>query len=162
MKTILIDDDLYSHLVSQTQEIGESASSILRRLLGLKPGSYGGQASREELLGVFDFLQRWEQYRHLTRAKKFLHILSWAYGKHPQEFEKVLLIEGNRRKYFARDEKTLVESGSSTNPRPIPDSPFWVITNSSTAKKAEILSEVFRLLGYEAEHVQAMLRECLS
>jgi negative modulator of initiation of replication len=73
----------------------------------------------------------------------------------------VLSIEGNRRKYFASELKALTEKGSSTNPRPIPDSPFWVITNNSTAKKAEILSEVFRLLGYEAEPVQAMLRECM-
>lgn len=116
---------------------------------------------REELLPVFDFLLHWEQYRNLTRAKKFLYILSWAYRKHESDFAKVLLIEGNRRKYFALDEQTLLDSGSSTNPRPIPDSPFWVITNNSTAKKAEILSEVFRLLGYEPEHVQGMLQQCM-
>jgi len=159
VKTILIEDDLYAFLVSHTQEIGESASSILRRLLGLKPGSYGGQASREELVKIFDFLQHWEQFRHLNHAKKFLHILSWAYRKHPADFEKILSVEGNRRKYFALDEKTLLESGRSTNPRPIPDSPYWVITNNSTAKKGEILSEVFRILGYEDEQIHALVRE---
>ena len=162
MKTILIDDDLYGYLVSHTREIGESAPSILRRLLGLKGGGYGGQTDREELLKTFDVFQHWEQFRHLTHAKKFLHILSWAYRKHPENFEKVLSIEGNRRKYFARDQKTLIESGSSTNPRPIPDSPFWVITNNSTAKKAEILSDVFRLLGYEDEQIHALVREFSS
>ncbi len=86
MKTILIDEDLYSYLVTQTQEIGESASSILRRLIGLKEENYGGQTSREELEQVFDFLGHWEQFRHLTNARKFLHILSWAYGKHGSDF----------------------------------------------------------------------------
>lgn len=161
MRTIAIDDDLYGHLVSQTQDIGESASSILRRLLGLKPGAYGGQASRRELIDTFDFLAHWEQVRHFTNARKFLHILSWAHGKHDADFDKALLVEGNRRKYFARDQKTLLNSGVSTNPRPIPDSPFWVITNNSTMKKAEILSEVFRLLGYDPQLVQAMLHQCL-
>jgi len=33
MKTIEIDDDLYQFIASQTQQIGESASDILRRLL---------------------------------------------------------------------------------------------------------------------------------
>ncbi|MDC2887886.1 replication initiation regulator SeqA [Psychrosphaera sp. 1_MG-2023] len=33
MKTIQIEDDLYQYIASQTQDIGESASSILRRLL---------------------------------------------------------------------------------------------------------------------------------
>lgn len=35
MKNIEIDDELYLHIVSNTQSIGESASSILRRLLNL-------------------------------------------------------------------------------------------------------------------------------
>jgi negative modulator of initiation of replication len=162
VKTLLIDDDLYSYLVSHTRDIGESASSILRRLLGSKSGGYGAQTPREELVKTFDFLQHWEQFRHLTHAKKFLHILSWAYRKHPHDFPKVVSIEGNRRKYFASNEKTLLDSGSSTNPRPIPDSPFWVITNNSTAKKAEILSDVFRLLGYEDEQIHALVREFSS
>ena len=128
----------------------------------MRAGSYGGQTSREELVKTFDFLQHWEQFRHLTQAKKFLHILSWAYRKHPKEFSKALSIEGNRRKYFAGDEKTLLQTGSSTNPRPIPDSPYWVITNNSTAKKAEILSDVFQLLNYEPEHIHALVREFSS
>src|SRR5438105_594678 len=40
------------------------------------------------------------------KRKKFRHILSWAYRKHPEEFSKALSVEGNRRKYFAGDEKT--------------------------------------------------------
>lgn len=162
MKTVLIDDDLYSYLVSQTQNIGESATSILRRLLGLQAAQGGTQKTRTELVETFDFLQHWEQFRHLNKAKKFLHILAWAYAKHPEEFEKVLSIEGNRRKYFARDQKTLLDSGRSTNPRPIPNSPFWVITNNSTTKKAEILSDVMRLLGYQADQVQGLLHEFTS
>ena len=35
MKNIEIDEELYQHIVSNTQFIGESASSILRRLLSL-------------------------------------------------------------------------------------------------------------------------------
>lgn len=161
MKTILIDDDLYSYLVSHTQVIGESASSILRRLLGMTDGDYGIKG-REEAGEVFGFLKTWDQLSHLTQTKKFLYILSWAYRNNEGEFEKILSIEGNRRKYFAQDQRTLLESGRSTNPRPIPDSPYWVITNNSTAKKAEILSDVFRLLGYEAEHIQAMLHRFTS
>ena len=33
MKTIEIDDELYHYIAGQTQQIGESASDILRRLL---------------------------------------------------------------------------------------------------------------------------------
>ena len=33
MKSIQIEDDLYHYIASQTQDIGESASDILRRLV---------------------------------------------------------------------------------------------------------------------------------
>ncbi|HTJ79831.1 MAG TPA: hypothetical protein VL357_12620 [Rariglobus sp.] len=156
MKTILIDDELYAYLVGNTKEIGESASAILRRLLGLNTPA-GLSSSGFDPAEKFDFLKDWESLRHLTQTRKFLHILAWAHRKHPQDFAKLLTIEGSRRKYFAQDAEILRSSGANTNPRPIPDSAYWVITNSSTAKKAEILSEVFRLLGYPADEVQAML-----
>ena len=37
MKKIEIDEELYAYIASHTQHIGESASTILRRLLGLSP-----------------------------------------------------------------------------------------------------------------------------
>ena len=37
MKFIEVEDDLYRYIASQTESIGESASAILRRLLGLPP-----------------------------------------------------------------------------------------------------------------------------
>lgn len=37
MKFIEVEDDLYRYIASQTESIGESASAILRRLLGLAP-----------------------------------------------------------------------------------------------------------------------------
>ena len=39
MKTIEVDEELYRYIARQTQHIGESASEILRRLLGLPPFS---------------------------------------------------------------------------------------------------------------------------
>jgi negative modulator of initiation of replication len=157
MKTIVVDDELYAYLVGHTKEIGESASAILRRLLGLTQMAGAAAGAAGDLTARFDFLRDWDSLRHLTQTRKFLHLLSWAHTKHPQDFEKVLTIEGSRRKYFADDPQTLLQSGASTNPRPIPNTPYWVVTNSSTAKKAEILSDVFRLLGYGAEETQAML-----
>jgi len=159
VKTIIVDDELYGHLLKHTQEIGESASSILRRLLGLS-----GTSSRppEQVEEKFDFLKRPELYQHMNNSQRFLFILSWAYRKHEDDFKNITSIEGNRRKYFATDAQTLLDRGSSVNPRPIPDSPYWVITNNSTAKKCEMLFEVFQLLGYESEDINGMLRVAMK
>ncbi len=37
MKTIEVDDELYSYIASHTKHIGESASEILRRMLKFLP-----------------------------------------------------------------------------------------------------------------------------
>jgi negative modulator of initiation of replication len=158
VRTILVDDDLYAHLLKNTQEIGESATSILRRLLGL---SGPGAMPQLEIQNTFDFLKNPELFQHLNNTHRFLFILSWAYRRNSEKFDQVISIEGRRRKYFARDAKTLLQSGESVNPRPIQDSPFWVITNSSTAKKHEMLSDVFRLLGYETGETSAMINMML-
>ncbi|MFT5789034.1 MAG: negative modulator of initiation of replication, partial [Shewanella sp.] len=36
MKYIEVDEELYRHIASKTEQIGESASDILRRILGLR------------------------------------------------------------------------------------------------------------------------------
>ena len=155
MKTIVIDDDIYAHLLRHTQEIGESATSILRRLLGLNAQSAKTSSDIQE---TFDFLKRPELFSHMNNSQRFLFILSWAFRKHEEDFAKVISIEGNRRKYFAHEPESLLKSGSSVNPRQIPDSPFWVITNNSTAKKCEMLSDVFQMLKYQPEDTSAMIR----
>jgi negative modulator of initiation of replication len=159
MRTIVIEEDLYGYLLSQTQEIGEDASSIIRRLLGLNAASARPIGQLEQ---TFDFLKRPESYRYSNNAERFLFLLSWAYRRNPEEFAKILAIGGSKRKYFALEPKSLQESGKSVNARPIPDSPFWAITNNSTAKKFEMLSDVFELLGYDPKDTAAMLTMILK
>jgi negative modulator of initiation of replication len=98
----------------------------------------------------------------VTNVQRFLFILAWAHRQNPGEFETIIAIEGRSRKYFATDPKVLLTSGASVNPRQIPDSPFWVVTNSSTAKKCEMLASVFQLLGYDPEDVNAMIRMAIK
>ncbi|WP_199711840.1 hypothetical protein [Alginatibacterium sediminis] len=48
MKSIEVDEQLYRYIASQTQDIGESASDILRRLLGFEP--LGNRVSPDDAL----------------------------------------------------------------------------------------------------------------
>jgi len=82
------------------------------------------------------------------RVDQFLFILQQIYLQHPGDFAKVESIVGKNRKYFASSKEELLKSGSSTNPKAIPDSGFWVVTNNNTAKKLAMLSQVLQILGY--------------
>lgn len=183
MKSIEIDEELYQYVASKTEFIGESASSILRRLLAFDKLDDSSEETIIEIdqtiddavnlanvsdrgniiesnVSVFDFINREELATQRGAVGRFLLILAALYRVHPDQFNNVCDIRGRDRLYFALSEEALAESGSSTKPRQIPDSPFWVITNSNTTRKKMMLTEVAISLGYsvsETEQIRDLL-----
>ncbi len=174
MKNIEIDDDLYHYIASQTQRIGESASEILRRLLLNTPSSTvitepatAAAAQSTEVIEssstgqkVFDILSKQDLQAELSVVGRFLVILSALARTHKSTFASVLEIKGRNRVYFGRNETDLLEAGSSTNPKQIPNSEFWVITNSNTTRKKMMLTEAALKLGYSPEEAE-LIRDFL-
>ncbi len=180
MKNIEIDEELYQYIASNTQYIGESASSILRRLIKLttdnnvevtaaaEPETVEQEAEvKAELVetqtpkeavdangSVFNYINKEELAMQRGAVGRFLLILAALYRVHGHRFSTVCQIRGRDRLYFAASEAELAASGSSTKPRQIPDSPFWVITNSNTTRKKMMLTEVSRALGYDEQDVE--------
>ncbi|MBY6185045.1 replication initiation negative regulator SeqA [Marinobacter hydrocarbonoclasticus] len=171
MKYIEIDDELYRHIASNTQQIGESASDILRRLLGLEVNaeaeSIPERVSEPSLegveehvpapapvrsavaeAGVFDELVGDDQLeRQKGAVGRFVYLLDCLYRQHPGAFDAVLNIRGRDRLYFSQSKEALLKASPSANPKQIGASPFWVSANNNTAKKRAILEEVLDLLG---------------
>ena len=204
MKNIEIDDELYLYIVSNIQSIGESASSILRRLLPI--GDTNHQSTLESTVvteikdnntkedelaqdtpvvdvslieselsevdkitsteSVFNFINKEELAMQRGAVGRFLLILAALYRAHPKTFNIVTNIapkvsaRKTKRLYFALSEEILTASGSSTKPKQVPQSPFWVITNSNTTRKKMMLTEAATLLGYEERDV-IKIRELL-
>lgn len=181
MKNIEIDEELYQHIASNTQYIGESASSILRRLMQLPSENDASSLAEvasdtieknenkneDEVVpaqttkivldingSVFNYINREELAMQRGAVGRFLLILAALYRVHNQQFSTVCNIRGRDRLYFAASETELSESGSSTKPRQIPDSPYWVITNSNTTRKKMMLTEVSRALGYDEQDIE--------
>ena len=204
MKNIEIDDELYLYIVSNTQAIGESASSILRRLLSLgdtnqppapqytlETSVKDDDTKQDELSqntdvidsdivatdsseakaitsseSVFNFINKEELAMQRGAVGRFLLILAALYRAHPKKFNVVTNIapkvsaRKTKRLYFALSEEILTASGSSTKPKQVPQSPFWVITNSNTTRKKMMLTEAATLLGYDESDV-IKIRELL-
>jgi negative modulator of initiation of replication len=156
MKTIEIEDDVYEHLLQNTIQIGETASQILKRLLGI-PGHITEEPIKGSKTVLSECLNSPTFKAKRTMIDKFLYILSFVHKRDPEQFEKVLAISGWSRKYFALSSKELKESGRSVYPRQIPDSQFWVITNTDTRKKRRMMQEVLKLLGYSNEDVKQVV-----
>lgn len=154
MKTVQIEDDLYTYLLKNIKFIGEDASSILRRLLGLgataNKGSEGHTGLEHKPKVLEECIESHFFKKERDAVGRFLAALSWLSQKHPSDFEKVLDIRGRIRLYFARSPDELQESGNSVMPQRIPNSPYYVVTNNDTPKKKRILNDVLRVLGYSS------------
>jgi negative modulator of initiation of replication len=175
MKAIDLEDDVYDYLrQQQTTFSGETASEILRRLLNLaatKPNNssmpdrtqpaptdvwkrWGLQEKRDEIQRdgrkkvVWDFLNGPEFHAERLAVGKFLVLLALLHRENRDEFAAILGISGRSRKYFAKTESELEQSGTSVNPKKIPGSEYWVVTNNSTQSKSVLLFQVLRILGY--------------
>ena len=109
---------------------------------------------------VFNFINKEELAMQRGAVGRFLLILAALYRAHPEQFGVVTAISGRDRLYFANSENKLAESGSSTKPRQIPESPFWVITNSNTTRKKMMLTKASISLGYSDSDVEK-IRELL-
>jgi len=176
MKNLEIDDQLYQHIAANTQYIGESASDILRRLLKLdkadnidallhdpsiKPEKQVVAPILTKRGDVFHYINKEELAMQRGVVGRFLLILAALYRVNQQEFKQVLAIRGRDRLYFSTSEQTLSESGSSTKPRQIAESPYWVMTNSNTTRKKMMLTEAALALGYSADDAEK-IRELLK
>lgn len=157
MQTIEVEDDVYQFLLSRTVHIGESASSILRRELKLN-GHSEGEADITRAAGsdheLSSLLSR-PEFRYGYATDRYLAILGEACRQQPEEFEKILAIRGRGRLYFARSESEIVASGKSTQPRQIPGTSYWAMTNSPTTQKQVTLRQVLELLGFSEEACRA-------
>lgn len=158
MKTVELEDDVYEHLVQNIQDIGESASSILRRLLGMRACS---DLQKSHVLRTNDDHELSAALTHpqflvnSTAVDKFLYILQVAHEQQGSDFEKVLAITGRERTYFAKSKEEIEKTGTSTQPRKIFGSGYWAMTNSPTPQKRQLLRRVLRLLGYSPSAVTA-------
>ena len=168
MKTIEIDDELYQYIAGQTQRIGESASDILRRLLlgdsvALDKAEVATVAEASVAAvssNIFDLINRQDLQAEQSVVGRFLFILSTLARAHKKQFANVLEIKGRNRLYFGHSAEQLSEAGSSTNPKLIPNTDFWVITNSNTTRKKMMLTETALKLGYseqDAERIRDLL-----
>ncbi|WP_108650275.1 replication initiation negative regulator SeqA [Dongshaea marina] len=170
MKTIEVDDELYFYIASQTRHIGESASDILRRLLqaqapvaatthagSLAPqGAESGEQAMAHLPSTGELLASIDTQSEETSIARFMRILSCLYQDQQQAFIRAADIRGRKRVYFSRSQEELLATGKTTKPRPIPQTPYWVITNTNTSRKRNILIQLMENMGYNKSLIQAV------
>ena len=91
---------------------------------------------------------------------QLLSLLSFLHKESPDKFGILESMEGRRRKYVARSEQELDDSGKSVNAKRIPNTNYWVVTNNSTDNKKLLLKQALTLLGYSQDTIR-LVPDCL-
>ncbi|MBS9429531.1 replication initiation negative regulator SeqA [Photorhabdus akhurstii] len=167
MKTIEVDEDLYRYIASHTQHIGESASDILRRMLkfnaeqpvqNAQPISAVEKApvvrQRDSVRVMRELLLSDDYSDKKKSVERFMLILSTLYSLNSESFSQTTdAMHGRTRVYFAGDQQTLLASGKQTKPRHIPGTPFWVITNTNTDRKRNMVEQIMQDMKFSANFI---------
>ncbi|MBU2978892.1 replication initiation negative regulator SeqA [Alteromonas sp. C1M14] len=161
-------NDDSSHNSPVVEQAVNAADSVQPKATAPKPAAKRSSTPRAKPAtpappithGTGDILGRLSDNALSTYTKRvdlFLFILAELYNIHGEDFAKVEQIKGKNRIYFATSKDALLNTGSSTNPKAIPDSPYWVVTNNNTAKKVAMLEQVLTLLGYGEQTSEAVI-----
>ncbi|WP_436857089.1 replication initiation negative regulator SeqA [Citrobacter tructae] len=175
MKTIEVDDELYSYIASHTKHIGESASEILRRMLKFSAASQPVASAAKEVRAqqpvtveakpvnpVKDKVRAMremllsDEYAEQKRAvNRFMLVLSTLYSLDPHAFaDATESLHGRTRVYFAADEQTLLKNGNQTKPKHVPGTPYWVITNTNTGRKCSMIEHIMQSMQFPTELIE--------
>lgn len=174
MKTIEVDDELYSYIASHTKHIGESASDILRRMLKFSAASQPVTPVVKEVRAVQAVVEAKpvnpvkdkvramrelllsDEYAEQKKAvNRFMLVLSTLYSLDQNAFaEATESLHGRTRVYFAVDEQTLLNNGNQTKPKHVPCTPYWVITNTNTGRKCSMVEHIMQSMQFPAELIE--------
>ncbi|WGL99193.1 replication initiation negative regulator SeqA [Arsenophonus sp. aPb] len=173
MKTIEVDEELYRYIASHTQHIGENASVILRRLLGfdvsqshmplsITVNNIAAEVKKNKSVSSYDAASVMHDLLlsndYATKSKaidRFMLILSTLYNLNKPAFVAATeATHGRTRIYFASNKQTLLASGKQTKPRLIPDTPYWVITNTNTNRKRNMIEQIMQDMKFPIELVE--------
>ncbi|MGC2450512.1 MAG: hypothetical protein WA477_22870 [Candidatus Sulfotelmatobacter sp.] len=170
MRTIDVEDDVFSELERASYLTKIPVDQILRGLVIRQPlaatrvsesphtATTNPPAPRDKKLR--DYSQSPGFLASRSVVDQFLSLLSFLYKENPDKFEVLESMEGRRRKYVAKTEQELDDSGRSVNAKRIPSTNYWVVTNNSTDNKKLLIRQVLTLLGYSQETVR-LVPDCL-
>lgn len=170
MHSIEIDDQVLAELSQRATGFNATPNDVLRRLLNLgalsqalqkhtrSNGTPPAAGALSSTLSEFISSERFT--RHHQAVDKFLAILGWLHHAHPKQFaDMVLAFRRGSRRYFAKSEREILQSGDGITAKPIPQSAFWVLTTLDNKSKRIVIEDLLRALGYARGDINLVLAE---
>jgi negative modulator of initiation of replication len=153
MPVLRVDEFVYGYVRGAAEATGTDDNTVMRKLIEEKDGQKSAAKPHDSAGELEGFFSSANARADGTAKERLLALLGWLHAQHREEFQSVLKLSGHTRRYFARSANELRDHGKSVNPKQIPGSPYWVVTNSATARKQELIAHVLKLMGYGSEAI---------
>ncbi|WP_051326701.1 hypothetical protein [Aliagarivorans taiwanensis] len=138
-----VEPETAEQLAEQAEQAEQAAQAEQVEAVAIEPAQQPVASATPAQ--AFDALQEIAELRSST--KRFLALMSRLYAYDADKFGAATEIKGSKRIYFATSKETLLETGKTTKPQAIPETPYFVITNTNTDRKRKILSQVAEQMG---------------
>jgi negative modulator of initiation of replication len=169
MHTIEIDHEVFNELARRATGFNIQPNDVLRALLQLGshpvtpqlPRMSNGAAPATAIPATLPEFVRSDRFRRYHQAvDKFLAMLGWLHHAHPKRFPDVIgSFQRGTRRYFAKSEREILQSGDGVTAKPIPQSPFWALTTLDNKSKRIIIEDVLRALGHSSNDIDLALAQ---
>jgi negative regulator of replication initiation len=101
-----------------------------------------------------EFLKSDRFRRHHQAVDKFLAILGWLHHTQSKQFaEAAAGFRRGSRRHLAKSEREILQSGDGVTAKPVPQSPFWILTTLDNKSKRTIVEDVMRALCHSASDI---------
>jgi negative regulator of replication initiation len=168
MKTIQIEDEVFAVLESRVRGFSDTPNEVIKRLLEssaaddsslTKPKSDKiSSSNNSSKISAIVHLVQSPEYLMGDAKGRYFAVLEFLYHQQKDKFSVLEQYGRGKRIIFARDAKTIEESGNSTFPQRIPNTPYYAVTNLPNSRKRKILEGALGIFHYPSAEIGLVLK----
>jgi len=168
MKTIQIEDEVFAALESRGRGFNDSPNEVIKRLL-TELGAMRNQVPEKlkadkvppnnppKSRALVQLVQS-PEYLMADGKRRYFTVLEFLYHEDKDTFSVLEQYGRGKRVNFARDPKLIRESGNSTYPQKIRNTPYYALTNLPNLRKRKILADALKIFKYPSDEIELVLR----
>src|SRR5271170_5932749 len=168
IKPIQLEDNVFAALEKRVRGFNDTPNDVIKRLLeessdttnSTHPKPKTEKASlnvSQQASALIQFVQS-PKYLMGDAKSRYFSVLEFLYQRHKDKFSVLEQYGRGKRINFARDAKTIEQSGNSTYPERIQNTPYYALTNLPNLRKRLILSDIFKMFHYPPEEISVVLK----
>ncbi len=161
MRTIQVSDEIYAALEARATGFGATPSSVIAELLSATPAPRQlpipelTDSQPHPLIALIES----PEYSASGAKDRYFKVIKFLYAEQKDKDNLQVLLSYSRgtRVNFAKDPRTIEESGTETKPQRLEETSLYIMTNLNNSDKRAILQDVLSRYSYPLEIIRKVV-----